>query len=233
MRSMYNNGDYLKNHDDWHLNDSNWKADKIIDILEKNNLVPQSISEIGCGAGGILLSLSEKMQNNPSFTGYEISLDAFEICSKKSTDNVNFIYDYGVGASNQKHDVALVIDVIEHVENYFDFLRNIKHCDLYGNFIFHIPLDMTVLSVLRGSPIINSRIDSGHIHYFTKDIALEALKECGYEVISWNYTYSSIEISYETWASKLLKYPRKLLYKLNPNLAVRVLGGASLLVLAK
>ena len=35
MRSMYNNGDYLKNHDDWHLNDSNWKADKIIDILTK------------------------------------------------------------------------------------------------------------------------------------------------------------------------------------------------------
>jgi cyclopropane fatty-acyl-phospholipid synthase-like methyltransferase len=232
MRSIYNNGTYLNNHKDWHLNDSNWKANKIKAIFDSNGLTPKTISEIGCGAGGILLSLNEKIKDC-RFTGYEISTDAFDICSKKSHKNVNFIFDNGTNKTNDKNDVVLVIDVIEHIENYLDFLRNLKNSDLYTNFVFHIPLDMSALSVLRGSPIINSRVDSGHIHYFTKDIALEALKECNFEIIEWRYTYSSIEINYPTWTSKLLKFPRRLLYKLNPNLAVRALGGASLMVLAK
>ena len=65
------------------------------------------------------------------------------------------------------------------------------------------------------------------------EVASDKVKECNFEIIEWNYTYSSIEINYPTWTSKLLKFPRRLLYKLNPNLAVRTLGGASLMVLAK
>jgi SAM-dependent methyltransferase len=231
--SIYNNGTYLHNHQDWHLNDSKWKAKKIIDLLSENDVTPKSICEIGCGAGGILLALNDMISNECDFTGYEISTDAFKICSKKSSDNVNFVFDNGISSSNKKHDIALIIDVVEHVENYLKFLRDIKDSNLYSQYVFHVPLDISVISVIRIGGIMNARRDSGHIHYFTKDIALEALKECGFKTIKWKYTYSSIEIKYNTLSSKLLKYPRKLLYKIHPNLAVRLLGGASLIVLAE
>ena len=81
--NIYQNGSYLKKNPMWHQADSPWKAKQVINMIKKNNLKPSSISEIGCGAGDILRLLSEQMDGDISFTGYEISPDAFEICSKK------------------------------------------------------------------------------------------------------------------------------------------------------
>ena len=43
LRDIYNNGFYLHNHQDWHLSDSEWKANKIINIFDENNISPESI----------------------------------------------------------------------------------------------------------------------------------------------------------------------------------------------
>jgi hypothetical protein len=73
----------------------------------------------------------------------------------------------------------------------------------------------------------------GHIHYFTKEIALAALKDTGYEVVDHFYTNTNLELPNRGWKADLMKRPRKAAYRLNPDLAVRVLGGFSLLVLAR
>ncbi len=67
----------------------------------------------------------------------------------------------------------MAIDVFEHVEDYFGFLRKIK-----GEYkIFHIPLDLSMQTVLRATPIIANRKTLGNVHYFTKEIAIEALTD--------------------------------------------------------
>ena len=125
----------------------------------------------------------------------------------------------------------MIVDVIEHIEDYFNFLRKVKEKADYK--IFHVPLDLSILNLFRVSPIIEKRKKVGHIHYFTKETVLETLRDTGYTIIDYFYTSGSIDLPNQSWKSKLLKVPRKILFFLNKDFAVRVLGGYSLMILAK
>jgi hypothetical protein len=98
--------------------------------------------------------------------------------------------------------------------------------------IFHIPLDMSAQWVLRGRPILQEREQAGHLHYFMKDTALGALRDTGYEVLDWIYTPGAID-NPRSIKAHLAKWPRRLMMSVAPDFTVRMLGGYSLLVLAK
>jgi cyclopropane fatty-acyl-phospholipid synthase-like methyltransferase len=229
--STYQNGSYLENNPTWHEEDSPWKAEKILDLLNKNGVKPRTIAEIGCGAGGILRSLADYDPESICH-GYEISSDAYELCKKKSQINLQFFHEDLLSKElNEEYDLLLAIDVFEHVEDYIGFLRKLKPRGRYK--VFHIPLDLSVQAVLRVSPIEYSRNKYGHLHHFTKEIALSTLMQAGYEIVDCRYTSGSLELGYLGWKTRLLKLPRKFLFAVNQDFAVRLLGGFSLIVLAR
>jgi hypothetical protein len=230
MTQIYEDGTYLDNNPGWHEEDSPWKAKQIDNIIKKNSLNPKTICEVGCGAGEILNQLS-KLNVDGEFIGYEISPQAFELCSKKSKANLTFRLADLLKDDIAHFDIVMAIDVFEHVEDYFGFLRKLKEKAEYK--IFHIPLDLSVQTVFRSSPILKGRKRVGHIHYFTKETALETLKDTGYSIIDYFYTGGSLELPNRGWKANLLKIPRKLAFSLNKDLAVRLLGGYSLMVLTK
>lgn len=125
----------------------------------------------------------------------------------------------------------MAIDVFEHVEDCFGFLG--KHKEKAEYQVFPIPLDLSVQTVFRYSPIIKGRKTVGHIHYFTKETALEILKDTGYEIIDYFYTGGAVELPNRGWGSLLITITRKLAFAINGDVAVRVLGGYSLLVLTR
>jgi hypothetical protein len=124
-----------------------------------------------------------------------------------------------------------MLDVFEHVRDPFTFLEESKQFSDY--FIFHIPLDLSAFSVLRGSPLMNVRKKVGHLHFYTKDLALETLHECGYELIQWRYTGASLNSPNRRLKTKIASIPRKLFYAINKDFGVRLFGGETLLVLAR
>jgi hypothetical protein len=163
------------------------------------------------------------------FTGYEISPQAFEICSMKQRQNLYFQLGDLLDEKDAWFDVVMAIDVFEHVEDYLGFLRRLKTKGKYK--IFHIPLDLSVQAVLRSSRILKCREEVGHLHYFTKETALAALKDTGYEVVDYFYTKGAQECPSHSWKGKLMRLPRKLFFAIHQDLAVKILGGYSLLVL--
>ena len=228
---IYSDGSYLENNPTWHEEDSSWKARQIAKILIANDIQPSSICEIGCGAGEILRSLKNCLADNVKFSGYEIAPHAFEICRQKESENLAFHFKDLLKEEGQKYDVVMAIDVFEHIEDYFGFLRKLRS---KGNYqIFHIPLDLSVQTVFRGSPITNVRKSVGHLHYFTKETALATLNDTGYEVLDYFYTNGSLELPNKGWKPYLLRIPRKIFFSIHKDWAVRILGGCSLLVLAK
>ena len=229
--NIYKDGSYLEKNPTWHQEDSPWKAQQIIRILTKNNITPSTICEVGCGAGEILKCLNSELGDNVTFAGYEISPQAFEICSKKETNNLKFYLTDLLEEKNTTFDVVMAIDVFEHVEDYFGFLRKLRKKAKYK--IFHIPLDLSVQSVLRGNNLLERRKGVGHIHHFTKETALATLKDTGYEIIDYFYTRSALELESKSIKCTILKLPRKLFFAASKDWAARVLGGFSLLVLAK
>jgi SAM-dependent methyltransferase len=188
------------------------------------------VCEVGCGAGEILVELSRRLAPGTRLTGYVISPNAFAICSRKRAANLDFrlgnVLDEGV-----TFDLAMAIDVFEHVEDYFSFLRRMRAKATYK--IFHIPLELSALWVARREPLVRQRRSVGHIHHFCKETALATLEDTGYRVIDHAYTAGATDLDGYGWKSRLLKWPRKALYRMDPDAAARLLGGYSLLVLAR
>jgi SAM-dependent methyltransferase len=115
--------DYLNANPSWHIEDSPWKATQIIKMLKKNNLHPKSIVEIGCGAGEILNQIHDRWDDKTvRLYGYDISPDAYEFCKAREKDRLKF-FNNDLLQTNEKFDLLLMIDVFEHVEHYFDFIR--------------------------------------------------------------------------------------------------------------
>ena len=231
MHNVYNNGSYLENNPTWHEEDAAWKVTQIVQLINGNNLNPSTICEIGCGAGEILNLLSLRFPQHVEFFGFEISRQAFTICQKKTKKNLKYFFKDLLKESVAFFDIVMAIDVFEHVEEYFIFLRQLKTKGRYK--IFHIPLDLSVQTVLRGSPIINKRKRQHHIHYFTKETALATLEDTGYEILDYFYTGSSLALPHSGFKTRVLNIPRKLLFSIAQDLTVRILGGFSLMVLAR
>jgi SAM-dependent methyltransferase len=228
--TIYSDGTYLRNNPQWHADDSAWKAAHIATLLERNGVEPRTVCEIGCGAGEILVNLRERLPDGTRFTGYDISPGAFSICACKMGPCLDFRLG-NLLEQDARFDLAMAIDVFEHVEDYFGFLRRLRNKATHK--VFHIPLELSALMVGRARPLLEARRAVGHIHHFCRETALATLEDTGYKVIDCFYTSGRTELGGLGWKSQLLKWPRKALFGLDPDAAARLLGGYSLMVLAR
>ena len=228
---IYTSGEYHEKHPTWHVEDSPWKAQQILKMMQRNNLNPETVCEVGCGAGEILRQLQLNMGNMCKFYGYDISPHAIEICQEKANENLIFYLKDITQEKDISYDVILLIDILEHLENYLLFLRNIKSLSQYK--IIHFPLDICVQNILRRNQLLIIREQSGHIHYFTKELALQTLKDTGYELMDYFYT-PAFELPASSIKNFLARrFPQKILYALNKDLAAQIMGWYPLLVLAR
>jgi SAM-dependent methyltransferase len=223
------NGEYLQKNPTWHVEDSPWKAKQILRILNNNPVHPKSIAEVGCGAGEILNQLYLSMPNDVHFTGYDISSDAIKLAKMREKDRLCFKHENFLETSTQ-YDLLIMMDVFEHVNDYLGFLKQCKNRAKHT--IFHIPLDLSVSAILRNK-LIDGRKSVGHLHYFMKETAIATLVDSGYDVIDFFYTTGSLDLPLKNFRSKLAVFPRKILYAINKDMAAKLAGGFSLLVLTK
>lgn len=139
------------------------------------------------------------------------------------------------------------MDVIEHMEDYFSFLREIRPKSPYK--ILQIPLDISVREVFLNN-LVGFRGKFGHLHYFTKDLALQMLQDVGYEVVDYLYTWQSNSLQF-VWNEnkrnprlllrklvvfirrKILTAPKQFFFTFHKDLTVRIFGGWRLMVLVK
>lgn len=225
---IYRDATYLEANPDWHEGDAGWKAARVAEILRRNGVDPATIADVGCGTGGVLRALAADGVGT-SWAGWDISPQAHQIAMANAPDGV--VFHLGdISESDRMFDLVMALDVFEHVDDYLGFLRALAGRSRHT--VFHIPLDMTALSVLRGTPLLRNRERIGHIHYFSKDTALATLADTGFRVVDTMYTGVGIESDDLSTKRKLLRLPRQLLYRVDQDLAARVLGGWSLMVLA-
>jgi SAM-dependent methyltransferase len=230
-RDRYTSGQYLSSNPTWHVEDSAWKADHILRMLRRHELTPRTVCEVGCGAGEILRQLHDRLSERTRLVGYEISPQAFELARPRATARLEFRLGDVLDDPGEVFDLLLVIDVIEHLEDYHTFLRALGPRAALK--LLHIPLDLSAQTVTLSHPLPDSRRDFGHLHYFTRSTALQALGDVGYEVLDWCYTPSAFIRPADRASTKVLNAARRMLHTVSPELAVRLLGGWSLLVLAR
>ncbi len=90
MKNIYENGRYFDKNPTWHTEDSPWKAKQILYCLNRNHIRPDSVCEVGCGAGEILNQLHRQMAGDVLFHGYEISPQAYQLCKGRAKERLEF-----------------------------------------------------------------------------------------------------------------------------------------------
>ena len=228
---MYNNGVYLKNNSNWGASDAPVKSKWIHRIIQKNQLSFQSVAEVGTGSGAILTELSHLLPGVKEWTGYDISAQAIEIAKKAETNNLSFYHEDFIQLSTFS-DCLLIIDVIEHVENYYEFLLKLRKRAAY--YIFHIPLDLSCRTLLKPHILKQQRSSVGHIHYFSRDMVLWMLEDTGYTIADWFYTKPLLDIEpQQSVKNKIKKVLRNGAFAISKHRSADVLGGYSMMILAE
>lgn len=241
--NRYRDGGYLEKVPEWHAGDSAWKAGKVLELLRRNSIVCRSLCDVGCGAGEILAHLQAALGSDVRLVGYDISPQAIAFCHRRENATLTFKLGDFLSEDRDDYDVVLLLDVLEHIPDYLDFLARLRRHA--GWLVFHIPLDINAEAVLRRSrPMLAMREQYGHLHYFTAETALATLTDAGYSVRDYFFTWDT-EIGGRPkpplgFRSRLrypltcvIYYVEKLAFRWRPDLMARLRKRYNLMVLAR
>jgi len=229
-KELYISGEYLDRHPTWHAEDSAWKAEQIIRMLRRHGIEPATVCDVGCGAGEVLRQLQQHVNPSCELTGYDISPQAFQLCQERVNERLHFKLMDFLQDEGRHFDLLLLIDLIEHIEDYLAFLRAVKPRGRYK--ILHIPLELSVQAVLRPGRLTAMRREAGHVHHFTRETALHSLQDSGYEIVDSFLTRVAMETSPAPLRTRIGNMLRRLACLPGDAFAARLFGGFSLLVLA-
>ena len=108
----YMTADYLKDNPTWDLEDSPWKAKRVSEFLNSQNIPSKHICEVGCGAGGVLAELRTKYKD-AVLCGYDISPHASFFWEKNINLNIEFVVGDFLKLNSRNYSLT------SHLENSF------------------------------------------------------------------------------------------------------------------
>ena len=189
MQSFYIDGTYLSQNPTWHSEDAPWKFSHIQRVLAQAKLPDfASVIDIGCGSGDII-KLWAQQAPRVQFTGWDISPQACALARRQLPQNVQIAE--GKHFPTEKFDVALAIDVLEHIEDISAWFKQFVMLAPYA--VLHVPLDVSLRTVVFPSLLEQERQQVGHVHFFTARSLYRFLQEHGCQVLAAHYTNKYVE----------------------------------------
>ncbi len=189
MANCYTDGTYLAKNPTWHSEDAEWKLSHILRALQQAHVTDfHHILDAGCGSGAIIKAWAAQAAQ-VQFTGWDISPQALALAVQNVPQNVQFASGNMPPAG--PFDIALAIDVIEHIPSHKTWLDAVAM--RAPVLVLHVPLDLSVRSFLFPQLLERERESVGHIHFFTARSLKKFLEEQHYEILSAHYTNKYVE----------------------------------------
>lgn len=175
--TAYDKTDELENHYWWYLG-RRFVFDRILDRFFGRK--PESvIADIGCGTGGNIPTL----QKHGNVIGLDISEKALDYCRKKGYANVRLMPEVpGTGLENESVDLITMFDVLEHIKQDENALREYYRVLKPGGMYF-----LTVPAF----KLLWSELDE-HLHHvrrYKKGELEMKLKKAGFEIVKSSYLF--------------------------------------------
>ncbi len=166
--------------------DSRWN--RIYDVCNSilGNLNNKKVYDIGFGFAQALIFYKSK---GLICSGMEPSSEAVKYAKQKGIDNV-FVGDIEgdkTYENNSKQDIVLLINVLEHLRNPANVLKQINHnlLEEEGVLVIDVPNEFNTFQ-----EVANTELDlkewwinpPGHINYFTVKSLVDLLEKTGFEI---------------------------------------------------
>ncbi|MBK6646464.1 MAG: methyltransferase domain-containing protein [Anaerolineales bacterium] len=228
----YSEGDYFAD-PQRHSEDARFKADNFLKLFlrfaKQTSLSINSFVDVGCGSGDVIRMIADSLKSNgfdsASFKGYDVSPHVLNI----KNEGIEYVMG-DFCASDEFVDVVTLFDVFEHVPDMVEFIKSVgQRCKVIG---FHIPLDYSFNFALRDK-FRASLHNPGHLVFLDIASALNLLAISGVRVVDYQYTFGFLAPSgRRTMLAKMVFPLRYIVAQISPWLLSRMLGGASLVVIA-
>lgn len=230
---MYKEGTYFSD-SKRHLEDADFKVKAIIrlliPILKKSEIELKSYSDVGCGAGGVLLGIADELAKNginlQEVKGYDVSPHVNDL----NVENVSFLHGDFIEIGTPT-DLISLTDVFEHVPDPVDFIKKVSK---KGQLVaFHIPLDNCLSVNLRN--LQREKIQNpGHLIFLDLNSALNMVTMAGLQILDYDFSRETINApsNNETMLQKVFSPLKKIMFMVNPWLYSKIFG-FSLVVIAK
>lgn len=204
---------YGARHPHWHAADAEAKAKAVVRLVRQSGSTPRSVLDVGCGPGFVMDALAAR------WPGAElVGVEPSPIPAGRPDIHQGTLEDH----PELRAELVCALDVMEHTEDDVAFLRSLSQRGSWV--ILRIPLDISLVDGLTGRTQAH-RHTYGHRFAYTRRRALERVSSAGLEVVDDAYhamAHGGRLSGLRAWGSRRW-----------PHLTYRLLGGASLMVLAR
>jgi SAM-dependent methyltransferase len=149
-----------------------------------------TVLDIGCGNGALSFDIAKKAK---SVIGIDINKQNIEKAqSKYGGSNIKYLVgDATKDLKGEKFDVIVLSNVLEHIENRTDFLKNIKN--LASKFLIRVPVfDRDWMTLYKKEFGIEWRLDKTHFIEYTEVSFREEMKKAGYQIENLSIQFGEI-----------------------------------------
>jgi ubiquinone/menaquinone biosynthesis C-methylase UbiE len=242
IKNLYRTDGYIIKNPSLHEEDTPWKVSKITPLIDVwvNSISKKQITilDIGGGAGLVLKAVYAYIKENYRIKVNKAALDlspgALKIQMKCNPDLSKAINEDICETSlpDKEIDLALMIDVLEHVSNPSRALAELKRISRFA--ILKVPLEDNLL--LRFSNFLSHGRtrrtlfkNLGHVNYYTLNkLKFEIEKNMG-QLLNYYFTNafegrrSQYHVKNVNVNGKLVDFAGTYLFKVSPKLCARVL----------
>ena len=156
-----------------------------------NNINPEdNVLDIGCGNGYNTYKIAEKAR---SIVGIDINDNNIKLArSDFQRDNIKYIIGDATRYSfDGKFDVVILSNVLEHIENRIQLLKEIK--SLGGKILIRVPvLDRSWIVLYKKEFDVEYRLDSTHFIEYTLMNFLDELNRADLEAVKYSIKFGEI-----------------------------------------
>ena len=201
IKNIYLTDEYIIKNPSLHEADSPWKISKIIPLVDKCighiNKDVINLLDAGGGAGLILSAVSIYIEESYSVKVNKFALDLspgmLEVQKNRIPDLKKALNEdiRKTSLGNKEIDLALLIDLLEHVPNPTEALEEAKRISKFA--IFKVPLENNLLQktwnfINRGKPRQHAIETIGHINVYDFDKLRYQIEKHTGQVLDFYFT---------------------------------------------
>jgi SAM-dependent methyltransferase len=244
IEKFYATDEYLRRNPSLHEEDSPWKIQRVMPLVELFVKLHGSksvrILDVGGGAGLILQAIGEKLKYNHGVVVLKYAMDLSPLMlTRQKRNNPDLQATFNVdlcknSLDNKFADLVLMIDVVEHIPDSDKALNEISRIGKFA--ILNIPLEKNVIefiwNVMSNGTFRRSKIASvGHIHTYTYASALKQInRRCGSMFVYYLTDPKPWPTDYK---NRIRDYAVARMFKLSPKISSLLFGASYLMVLVK